>query len=227
MSAESTGCVRCGTCCRKGGPVLHAGDRELFAPGSSGVDGGRALELSDLLTLRRGEPVLDPVTGAVERLSAECLKIKGRAPRDWTCRFFREESASCGIYRTRPAQCRVLDCQAPEALAAMYRTQRLTRLDLIPEGHPLTGLIGAHEEMAPAGRAVDLAQALARGEGSGEERAKLARLLDADRTLRRLAMERAGIGPEDLDFLFGRPLVEVLGPIGPIGPGGPGGGQRP
>ncbi len=222
MSGSSEGCTRCGTCCRKGGPVLHGQDRGLFTPGP---DKARTLDTSQVLTLRQGEMVLDPVSGEVVRLKAEAVKIKGRTAADWTCRFFLDQDNTCGLYGQHPLQCRVLDCRDTSALAAVYQNDRLSRRDVLPEGHALLDLVDMHERLAPAGRAVDLALRLAAhfaqigasGQAAPEEQAELtsilARILASDRDLRRLAVERAGLDPEDLDFLFGRSLAEVLAPI--------------
>lgn len=214
------GCQRCGTCCRKGGPVLHAADRPLFSPGP---DRGRVLDTSRVLTLRAGEPVHDPVAGQVRTLAAEAIKIKGRAEPDapWTCVFLLEPDGGCAIYADRPLECRVLDCRDPAPLAAVYEQDRLARRDLLPPGHPLLEIIASHEALAPAARAVDLARRLGRERPCGAEphpatdrdRAALARLLAADRDMRRLLAERAGLDPQDLDFLLGRPLEEVIRPL--------------
>lgn len=194
---DPSACQRCGACCRKGGPALHAQDLPLF--GESG-----SLGLADVVTLRAGELAHDQVQGRIAPLEGEMLKLRGREG-SWTCRFYHHATRACTLYQDRPAECRLLNCRDTAALAAMYASERLTRADLLPPGHPVLLLLGEHEGLVPAACIPELGLALRAGDGTSHSAAQeLVRMALADEAFRRNLRDRAGIGPEYHDFFFGR-----------------------
>ncbi|MBU1610782.1 MAG: YkgJ family cysteine cluster protein, partial [Proteobacteria bacterium] len=136
-TTQSPRCRRCGDCCRNGGPALHSDDLDCF----HGPDG---LGMEHLITLRRGEMVRDQPTSSIVALDEEILKIRGKENSS-ICLFFQANPAGCSIYERRPAECRALSCSDPAPLKAMYKQDRLTRSDLLPEGHPLLELVDEHD----------------------------------------------------------------------------------
>lgn len=209
---DPAACRRCGECCLSGGPVLHAADLDLVRSG--------VLDLDDLVTLRAGEPVMDQPRGLASRLAAEAVKIRGMdSPPDgrtWTCCFYRPEDRACAIYDTRPAECRALFCDDPSRLEAMYERDRITRADILPPGHPLLDLIAEQEARCPAGRVVDLAEAILRAEPQGRRALadQLAPLIAWDRQVRAALAGKAGPLSAAEHFLLGRPPHQVLAPLG-------------
>ena len=193
-------CRRCGECCRKGGPGLHHADIPL-------VQSGRT-PLSALITLRRGETVRDNVSGRLETLGTEMVRVGGVGDEP-TCPFFREPG-QCLIHDHSPAECRALFCTAPDGLAAMYRRDRIVRTDLIPAGSPVRELMAVHEARCPAGEAIRLTLA-ARGDGAAA--AALSEMLRFDAAFRELCVEKAALPADELAFYFGRPLSLVVQPF--------------
>ncbi|WP_319542220.1 YkgJ family cysteine cluster protein [uncultured Pseudodesulfovibrio sp.] len=198
-NTNQTRCRRCGDCCRNGGPALHKADLPLIQDGT--------IALIDIVTLRPGEWVYDQPLQKVSPLDAEMLKLKGRDG-TWTCIYFSPEGSTCGMYETRPVECEVLFCQDIEPLRVMYDKDRLTRADLMPEGHPILSLMADHDEKcAPAAMEL-LAKAAREGDHAAGE--SLKEMVVFDMELRRLVPEKTGMTAEMNDFFFGRPLRILL-----------------
>lgn len=197
-AAATTGCRRCGACCRRGGPALHGEDRLRVESG--------ALPLADLFTIRPGEPVADPVAGLVIAAPTDIIKVKGRGG-SWVCRFWDGRRRGCRIYAARPYECRLLACWDSEPFARRYAVGRLTRRDLLSAVAGLWDLVAEHERRCSIDRAAVL---LARGAPAGAAGRELAGMLAYDAEIRRLTAARGGIDPERVEFLFGRPLRRVI-----------------
>jgi len=178
---------------------LHEEDLPLIQDGT--------IPLTSIVTLRPGERAYDQPAQKVLPLEAEILKIKGRDGK-WTCSFYSPEGHACGIYNTRPIECNVLFCGDIEPLARMYTKGRLTRSDLLPEGHPLLELIAEHDEKCDPRRMEELGMAARQGDAKAGE--ALQEMVIFDMEIRRLVPEKAGMAPEMTDFLFGRPLRVLL-----------------
>src|SRR5512135_2095107 len=100
-SIDRTSCIRCGTCCTKGGPTLHAKDRHLISEGHFGT--------GHLVTIREGELAYGPSGEAPQPVPEELIKIAGKG-KGWECIFLKKEDSSCMIYAHRPMECRILKC---------------------------------------------------------------------------------------------------------------------
>lgn len=196
-------CKMCGTCCIKGGATLHAEDMELIRQG--------ALDLTDLVTLRKGEMAHDPVQGMLLPLSEEIIKIRGR-DRTWTCVFYEPEGRACTIYENRPVECRLLDCNDTGPLAEMYEENRIDRTALLPEGHPLLDLAAEHDAKCPPRELTKLGSAAKADDV--EAYRSLVEMITYDREIRRLAQERGNLPEESLEFFFGRSIEALLATVG-------------
>ena len=86
-------CIRCGTCCEKGGPAFHQEDRCLIEKGQ--------IPSRYLFTIRKGEFAYDNVKERLVPVESDIIKIKGKED-TWTCIFFDEENKQCSIYHDRP-----------------------------------------------------------------------------------------------------------------------------
>ncbi len=201
MSHEQTQiCRRCGECCKRGGPALHTEDIDHF---HSGV-----LGLEHVVTLRRGELANDQPTGAIRPLEGEIVKLRAVSGKR-ACIFYLPAKRGCVIYEHRPAECRALQCSAPEALNNMYAHNRLSRRDLLPKGHPLLELMDEHEHRCAPAALGELARKILDNDDKAAKE-EIGVMLTYDREVRALVPERAKIAKEALPFLFGRPLTDVL-----------------
>lgn len=197
---KRTFCERCGTCCIKGGPALHAKDLHLFEDG--------VLEYGQVYTLRKGELVQEQIQGGLLPLEQEIVKIKGVGENRWTCVVYDDDEKACTIYEERPEECSTFNCWAPEDLEAMYDKDRLTRLDIVPEGSALAELITTHEAEVPVAMIEELAVAYLKGDDDAGT--KLADKVLWDAAFRSAFAEKAGMGEAEMNFFFGRPLKIVI-----------------
>lgn len=196
-------CKQCGTCCRKGGPALHTQDLPLLRESGD-------IDLTDIVTLRKGELAYDQPEAAVIPLQEEILKIKG-AGGSWTCKFLAISSQVCRIYKNRPLECQVLFCGDPDPLLKIYDKDRITRRDILPEGHPVLELIEEHDNKCAPQKMADLAaQVLEDWSGKENLKSSLLEMLVYDKSVRDLMTEKSGMPEEAMDFFFGRPLSVIL-----------------
>ena len=193
-------CSRCGTCCRKGGPALHREDRHLVEQG--------LIHTRDLYTIRRGEWAHDPITGVLAQASGDIIKIKGGSGTR-ACRFLDDGPHACRIYADRPLECRALTCWNTTEIERVYAIDRLTREDLISGIAGLWELVIEHQERCDVERIRRL-RVPADGPRAGLRARELAEIIRYDTELRNLVVARAGLEAGMTDFLFGRPLQQVL-----------------
>lgn len=197
----STTCLRCGTCCRKGGPALHESDQDTL----------KHIPVRDLVCLRRGEPAHDPRTGCLQPLERERLKIRGKGM-GWECVYFQPENQACAIYAHRPLECRVLSCTDPAPLFAAMETPALSRPDLVNNPSGLWDCITEHENRF----AVELALALARGMSGLGVPPELDFMIRQELSFRRCLADKVQACDEDLWAYLGRPLWMILVPLNPF-----------
>jgi Fe-S-cluster containining protein len=199
------GCTRCGTCCRKGGPALHLQDRPLVRQGHIG--------LSRLYTIRVGEPVHDNVQGTYGPTPGEIIKIRSWAGRR-SCGYFEENTNSCRIYPYRPAECRAMQCWDSRPIAGLYARRRLSREDLIGTVEGLWDLVQSHSARCAYEGVRRLNAEIQNEARSDSAERELLEMVRYDAHLRRLVLDKSGLPPELLPFLFGRPLAVTLRAFG-------------
>ncbi len=198
-------CKRCGTCCTKGGPSFHHADKALIKDG--------VIHSKYLYTIRKGEWAYDNVRQRLEPVSSDIIKIKEKND-SWTCIFFDETQSACAIYENRPSECRALKCWDTRELENLYAKKRLTREDLISEIEGLWSLIKDHQQRCDFEIIQKLVNVIKSNPGDVKARLKLAEIIKFDTEIRKLVVSTAGLEPEMLDFLFGRPLPRTIKKMG-------------
>jgi Fe-S-cluster containining protein len=193
-------CLRCGTCCEKGGPSFHIQDRHLIEDGT--------IHTRYLYTIRKGEFVHDNVQGQLKPANSDIIKIKGKSP-SWECVFFQKRDKSCSIYDHRPLECRLLKCWDTRDIEAVYEKDRLTRRDILAGIEGLWELVADHEKQC-AHDAVNRAIRDFHGAFDKQAREAIAGAVQYDSAIRELVLENGNVAPDMIDFLFGRPLMVVL-----------------
>jgi Fe-S-cluster containining protein len=193
-------CRRCGTCCKKGGPSFHHADKALIEKG--------VIHSKYLYTIRKGEMAYDNVKQCLEPVSSDVIKLKGKGD-SWTCILFDEKQNACTIYENRPIECRALKCWDTKALEDLYAKRHLKREDLIADIEGLWGIIKDHQARCNYETIQKLVNAINSDRG-GEDRQKLAEIIQFDIEIRKLVVSWSGLDMEMLDFLFGRPLKQTL-----------------
>lgn len=197
-------CKRCSACCRKGGPTLHLEDVKLFEQG--------VLDHSHVLTLRRGEIVMDVTESRPVPLKEEIIKLRGDG-QGWSCLFLDAVDQHCSIYEARPAECRALFCEDTSALEELSPKERASRFDVVNPG-PLGEIIREHESKASAAALLEIAGNEEAGPLNETATAAVADILRWDHALRSAFAEKTGLDEHTLEFLFGRPLINHLGQFG-------------
>lgn len=84
-------CIRCGTCCKKGGPSFHSQDKILIEKG--------IILLKYLFTIRKGEPACDNVKGNLFFVPSDIIKIKSRT-NSRSCIFSTQKNAAAKFMNT-------------------------------------------------------------------------------------------------------------------------------
>ncbi|MBZ0157257.1 MAG: YkgJ family cysteine cluster protein [Alphaproteobacteria bacterium] len=195
-------CVRCGSCCKGGGPVLTKGDLPLFLSG--------ILSHETAYTIREGELVR--TEGDEEIFAAPMELIKIREKEGARGCFFHGEEAGCAIYENRPSQCRAYKCWAPEDLLTGLEKERLTRKEIFGSVGILLEIIARHEEKSSYGRLSAAFERLAQGSEDAVE--EIMDALQYDTYVRPFLTERFSVPGETLDLILGRPLVETVNAFG-------------
>lgn len=194
-----THCIRCGTCCMKGGPTLHRDDATLLEEG--------VLKKNNLYTLRKGEVVRN-IDETLMALEQEMIKIRGQ-DEAWTCIFYDDDQKGCKIYDHRPIECRALKCWDLREFDEVMAKPRLQRKHLIHPDDRILKIIGAHERRC----SYAILEASAKGlQGPDAEKAveKILDLLHYDDHMRLVLIEKLGLAPSAMDFFFGRPLTTTI-----------------
>jgi len=163
----------------------------------------------NLYTIRAGEYARDDIEDRLIRLSEEMIKIKGVGS-SRACIYLLDEENRCSIYDNRPIECRELECWNTGAIEKMYRTDRLSRRDILSGISGLWDVVTDHQAHCSYAKVDSYRNAV----GRAEKRAALqdiAGILRYDLEIRNVVKEQAGMDPGLLDFIFGRPMAEVLG----------------
>lgn len=195
-----TECKRCGTCCKKGGPSFHVGDRALIEDG--------LIPAKYLYTIREGEPVRDNISEKVVYAASDIIKIKGRK-NGWTCFYYDETGKKCSVYESRPLECRLLNCGDTREIEKVFGKNLLTRKDVIGTVEGLWDLVTEHElrcSYKTIGKLINKKGKIKKGLLSEE----VSELVEYDKIIRELVVKKGELDPDLLDFLFGRPLSETL-----------------
>jgi len=192
-------CVRCGTCCLKGGPALHDEDAGLVENGG--------IPLASLYTIRQGELARDNVSGGLVRVESEIIKVKS-IPGAHTCVYYDDSLHACRIYDTRPIECRVLECWDTGKIEKIYSRHRSDRGKLLNAIPWILELIETHEARCSFAEIHRLASLREKGDPQGAE--ELQAMVNEDAQFRYMLIEKGNIAPDMLDFLLGRPLAETI-----------------
>lgn len=197
-------CIRCGTCCEKGGPSFHLQDRSLIETG--------VIPAACLYTIRKGELARDNVKGGLVPVDSDVIKIKGKKD-SWACVFFDEKQKACSIYEDRPLECRILKCWDTREIEQIYAHQRLSRRDLLSEIKGLWDIIEDHQARCDYTKIRKLIEAEKHGH-LRTARMDLLEIIRYDAEIRKLVVARGELDAEMLDFLFGRSLEQTLANYG-------------
>jgi Fe-S-cluster containining protein len=196
-----TSCIRCGTCCTKGGPTLHAGDRQIILAGHIGTE--------HLITIRKGELAYTPAGEGLQTVQQELVKIVGKG-RGWECFFFDKAESSCMIYEQRPLECRILKCWDTLELLSVICKDLLTRADIINAEDPILKLIGLHEKKCAVQDMEKILFSLSDGDDKPTSLKELEELVREDLSIRTEAVSKFALPLSAELFMLGRPLFKLL-----------------
>jgi Fe-S-cluster containining protein len=200
MPKNITRCMRCGTCCLKGGPTLHQEDKKILLAGHVGYQ--------HLVTIRKGELALNPISGRLEPVHHELIKVRGKG-KDWSCFFYAEKEASCAIYAHRFLECRLLKCWDASGIIPVIGKNTIIRTDIINSNDPIMKVIETHEQECSYHEVENLISTLS-GTDKSKNLAKLTDLVRKDLAIRSYAISDLGLEAMFELFIFGRPLFKVL-----------------
>lgn len=190
-------CKKCGTCCRKGGPALHKEDRQLISNGK--------ILISNLVTIRAGEPVFSPLSGRVEPAELDILKLS--SPDSWSCLFLNQQTNHCDLYENRPLECRLLQCWNTAKIEAIIYKNNLNRWDLIDPNTPIFDFIKMHEA---ACNYAELAKSASKGPEIPSVRERIKEIIAKDLAIREKAVLKFNLSLPAEMFYFGRPMFKSL-----------------
>jgi Fe-S-cluster containining protein len=194
-----THCIRCGECCLRSSPTLQAEDRPLIKAGP--------LERNDLITIRKGDLVRDPVNAAVGPAAFEYIKIKEKKGTERGCIFYDGTARACTIYDDRPLQCRALTCWDTRKIVEVLEQPKLRRQDVVHDG-VLSGLMDEHEKRCSY-KVLHSHIISIVGEGNRAVE-RIIDLLRFDYQFRPFISEKLNIPMDEMDFYLGRPIVDTI-----------------
>lgn len=194
-------CIRCGECCKKGGPALHSKDRIFLQNG--------VLRPTNLFTLRAGELAYHPLEGRLIELSDEMIKIKS-IDESSACTFYDADHNACRIYGGRPLECRALKCWDTRDVEGLFMQDLLSRLDLCPKDSVIAEMISAYERSFPPGRIYDLFGEAGSQRAAQQTGPEIEKMVSTDEAFRQKVVEALGLEEDELEFFFGRPVKSLI-----------------
>ena len=194
-------CKRCGTCCKKGGPILHSEDLPLFHE--------KILSLERLVTIRKGELSFNPIKNIVEPAGQELIKIAGKNG-SWECVFYDDVQSACTIHKNRPIECRLLQCWDTEAIKNISGKNCLNRFDLLKIDDKLKELITLHEQNCSWDKVNSLLLHLSDQAQQADVIKKLTDIMQEDLIIRDKAVSQFRLTLQQELFYLGRPLFQAL-----------------
>jgi len=199
QNAHITECMRCGICCKKGGPSFHLADKHL-------IDEGIILT-KYLFTIRKGELAYDNVRHELLPLPSDLIKIKGKKNSN-ICIFFNESEKKCEIYHNRPTECKALKCWDTREIEKIYAKNRLTRKDLLFDIEGLWELVKDHQARCSYEKIKKTLQLQDNSNNAIQK--EIRQIIRYDTQIRYLVVKKGGMDSKILDFLFGQPLAVTL-----------------
>ena len=202
LEASGRHCIRCGECCLKSSPTLHADDLRL-------IKEGRILK-RHLYAIRPGELVRDNIQHQLKITEIELVKVKEKGVGQG-CIYYDHEGKVCRIYEHRPSQCSAFLCRDDRAFVRVYESPKLDRKGIIQD-KALSDFIEQHEKKCGYH---ELEKLVMRIEAEGEKAVDgILSLLKFDHELRPLVSEKMGVAAGEMDLIFGRPLAETIAMFG-------------
>ena len=198
---KQTSCKRCGTCCIKGGPVLHRDDLPLLEK--------HFLSLDHLIVIRAGEPAYNPIDDCVEPASVEMIKICGKGA-SWQCVFYDPVQSSCTIHPNRPLECRLLMCWDTKEIVEINGKECLRRNDLVQNDDRLLSYMDTHEKKCSYKVALRHVDHLSDPQLRQEALIQLKTILTEDLAIREEVINRFQLSLQKELFYFGRPMFQVI-----------------
>jgi Fe-S-cluster containining protein len=194
-------CKRCGTCCEKGGPVLHLQDLDFLQNG--------IVSLEQLLVIRKGELAFNPFNEQVEPAPVEMLKLAGEGT-SWECPFHRNEDglSSCLIHADRPLECRLLKCWDTAAIEKVTFKDCLSRFDLIGTDHDIRSELVKHENECSYQKLWQYANEVKNGDLASL--APVQKILSRDLHIRRELIGKFRLTLAQELFYCGQPMFQVV-----------------
>ncbi len=181
--------------------MLHHSDKGLLLNGYVGYE--------HLVTIRRGEPVYNPVRDRLERVSKEIVKVAGTGE-DWRCCFYDEAGTSCSLYEHRFLECRLLKCWDTSDIMRVIGRDTILRTDIMNRTDPIVDMIEIHERECSGDEVERLIADILAGNEKEKPRVRMAELVAKDVSLRTYAVSELGLKAEYERFIFGRPLSRLL-----------------
>ncbi len=160
-----------------------------------------------IYTIRKGEAVRDNIEGDLKIAPQEMIKIREHGEGLKGCVYYDHEQHGCEVYSQRPAQCAALQCWDTAEFMATYNSPKAKRKDLITD-KTLLRLIEEHERRCDY-RTLEahVRQIESKGESAV---AGVIELLRFDLHLRSFVPKKLAISSDEMDFVFGRPLVATI-----------------
>lgn len=180
------------------------------------------LHPDDLITVRRGELAVQPLSTCPEPVVREFLKLAGQGG-SWCCTFFDEAARGCRRYSYRPMACGLLDCADTGPLLAIAGQDLLTRFDCLGSNDPLAALMREHEHACPCPDLDAVRRDLLHPETVPARLAELEAAVTRDLRFREQVASRLRLSLGRELFAFGRPLFQLLLPLGVQAGNGPSG----
>ena len=191
-------CVRCGECCRRGSPALHAEDLDLLREGKIGWN--------RIITLRTGEPARSQVGGTLFMLPEERIKIRERQGTG-ACLFFDADLELCTIYEHRPLECRAQACWDSAAAKEAAELPHLSRKDIFAGADLLLGMIAEHDSRCAF---AVLKEAFEHLDGASQETVDaVLKVLSYEDHFRNFVKEQFEIPDDTLELVFGRSFADL------------------
>ncbi|MCB2183137.1 MAG: YkgJ family cysteine cluster protein [Desulfobulbaceae bacterium] len=194
-------CKRCGTCCKKGGPILHKDDLLLVPKG--------ILSINHLVTIRQGELAFNPFNNRLEHSKHELLKIAGKAG-GWECIFYDSAKSSCTIHQNRPLECRLLKCWDIHDIEQINGKEYLNRADIVEKNDPLREYMELAEEKCSY---FEINSFLQKIRGQKQDQSileQLTAILEQDLGIRNKAVYFYKLSLQSELFYFGRPMFQTV-----------------